>query len=83
LGANDGHLWGDYQGKNDAPQRVTPIEVETSVEDTTRDLVLADVPTNTDTTTRVTNEFLAMVNARYVRYDHPAMRAAVLEYAAF
>jgi len=76
------------KGRNDAPQWVTQIKVETSVDDTTWDLVLADVPANTDSTTQVTNEFPELVNARYVRitvmgfYGHPAMRAAVLGYTA-
>ena len=76
------------KGRNDAPQWVTQIKVETSVDDTVWDLVLADVPANTDSTTQVTNEFPALVNARYVRitvmgfYGHPAMRAAVLGYAS-
>jgi hypothetical protein len=76
------------KGRNDAPQWVTRIQVETSLDDTTWDLVLADVPANTDATTQVTNEFPELVNARYVRitvmefYGHPAMRAAVLGYTA-
>ena len=75
-------------GRNDYPQWVTRIQVETSVDDTIWDLVLADVPANSDTTTQVTNEFTELVNVRYVRitvlgsYGHPAMRAAVLGYAA-
>ena len=76
------------KGRNDAPQWVTRIQVETSLDDTTWDLVLADGPANTDSTTQVTNEFPELVNARYVRitvmefYGHPAMRAAVLGYTA-
>ena len=76
------------KGRNDAPQWVTQIKVETSVDDTIWDLVLADVPANSDATTQVTNEFPELENAIYVRitvmgfYGHPAMRAAVLGYAA-
>jgi len=69
-------------GRNDALQWVTRIKVETRVDGSSWDVVLNDVPSNTDTTTQVTNEFSQLVNARYVRitvleyFGHPSMRVA-------